>query len=148
MFRDYCWDIFGTWIRHLLNYFEVKSLIFGVLKCWLTLFELYLQWAVWGGPHQNNISHVHCPPHSLYSQHTCSRLHWWRKVRQHTCLVDAWGVESFPCIYILEKKKDSVKLLQKIPEQLVQEWDSSLSKSTTNKNIKSFITFNFLNGLF
>ena len=113
MFRDYCWDIFGTWIRHLLNYFEVKSLIFGVLKCWLTLFKLYLQWAVWGGPHQNNISHVHCPPHSLYSQHTCSRLHWWRKVRQHTCLVDAWGVESFPCIYILEKKKIQLNCFRK-----------------------------------
>lgn len=42
--------------------------------------SVFLQWAVWGEPHQDNLPHVYCPAHSLYSQYTGGRLHWWRQV--------------------------------------------------------------------
>lgn len=51
--------------------------------CWC-----FLQWAVWGEPHQDYLPHVYCPAHSLHPQHPRGWFHWWRKVSedQEYCL--------------------------------------------------------------
>lgn len=76
-------------------------LIYGVLPSntdyRFCLFKLCLQWAVWSGPHQDNISHVYCAPHHLYSQHTRGRLHWWREVRREKECLASWCMGCWTC---------------------------------------------------
>lgn len=103
------WLLFEVSLEGGLSIFwtALKPLIYSVLKSNADYsfypFELHLQRAFWGGPHQNDISHVHRPPDPVRAQHAGGRLHRRGEVRREgQWLVGSrGGAGSCRYIYIL-----------------------------------------------